>query len=114
MKSFQWIFAIAALSIITPVSASNPIPVPSDPKARYSLISKKTMRNGNLEVISEREGPSGKSFSRREIDCNKMQFRYLGDGRTLQAASASSKSLDPMGPLSDRSISWYVARFVCK
>lgn len=57
--------------------------VPSDPKADYYLLELLPMGN-NLSIVNRREGPSGQSFSKREINCRTTEFRYLGDGNTIK------------------------------
>jgi TPR repeat protein len=63
--------------------------VSADRKANYYLISKSSLKNGNLIVTSRREGPSGTGFSKREINCQDNSFRYLGDGSTLEEMNAT-------------------------
>lgn len=81
--------AVSANSVTKTVEpiAKRPIFVPSDPKASYYLIEKVPLGN-NLSIVTKRAGPSGESFSKREIDCNQTKFRYLGDGRTIDEMNA--------------------------
>jgi hypothetical protein len=65
-----------------------------------------------VEILTKREGKSGTSYSIRQIDCARHQFRYLGEGDTLEEAKAK-KSSGSMGPLTDQSISTYVADYAC-
>lgn len=88
------------------------VPVPSDPRASYRLLSWSRLPNGNRQATTRREGPSGISFARREIDCEAMTFRYLGEGDTLEEAQLNRAS-ERMGELTEGSISTYVATFVC-
>jgi hypothetical protein len=88
------------------------IPVPSDPGASYQLLEWRSLPNGHREAMSRREGPSGISFARREIDCEGMRFRYLGEGDTIEEARIDRPSPE-MGDLTPESISTYVSRFVC-
>lgn len=96
-----------------PTSAGEPVPVPSDPKASYQLIHWSPMDNGHREAVTRRDGPSGVSYSRREIDCKAMKFRYLGEGDTLEQALQDSPNLGAMGRLIQGSISTEVSQFVC-
>lgn len=106
--------SVAFVAASLPAKAATTIPVPSDPKARYTLIAKKPMKNGHLEVTTRRVGPSGESYARREVDCRSMQFRYLAAGDTAQDIAVNGKNLGSMAPLVEGSISWHVARFSCR
>jgi len=88
------------------------VPVPSDPRAIITLLTWREMPNGNREALTLRRGPSGDTYSRREIDCSARTFRYLGTGDTLEEAQLDRP--DPgMAALTDQSISTYVSDFVC-
>lgn len=102
---------LAAASVAN--GAERVVHVPTDAQARYAILSVSTMRNGNLEVVTRRNGPSGESFSRREINCDQMTFRYTGEGDSL-AELSSPYSKGAMGPLTEGSISTYVARAACR
>ena len=62
----------------TPVSDGKEIAAPSDPNARYWLLSVDKMANGNVEVLSRRQGSSGISLARREIDCRGIYLSVFG------------------------------------
>src|SRR5947209_2415714 len=66
------------------------IPSPSDPGASYRILKIGTLKGGNLEVLSRRDGRSGTSFARREIDCAAYTYRYLGEGDTRAEAEHDS------------------------
>lgn len=89
------------------------IPVQSDPGVSYALISSAKMANGNLEVVTQRNGSSGVSFARREIDCDTMSFRYLGEGDTLAEAEQDGPNPGEMAEAMSTSISGEVSRFAC-
>lgn len=93
-------------------AVSSSIPVPSDPRATYTLVSRSWLSNGNLEVVTKRVGPSGTGYSRREINCSEMTFRYTAEGDTLADLNRPYES-GAMGPLVPESISTYVARHAC-
>ena len=61
--------------------------VPSDPNANYYLLEAIPLKE-NLSVVTKRIGPSGESYSKREIDCKTTKFRYLGDGNTISQMNA--------------------------
>lgn len=61
--------------------------VPSDPNANYYLLESIPVGN-NLSIVTRRLGPSGESFSKREIDCKNTRFRYLGDGNSIEEMNA--------------------------
>ena len=88
------------------------ISAPSDPGARYRILEIESLPNGNLEVVSRRDGPSGTSFARREIDCVAYAFRYLGEGDTRDEAMLDRSSQN-MGPLTGSSASSDVANAAC-
>jgi len=99
---------------LPPNTEGESISVPSDPGATYRLLRWSRLPNGNLEAVTRRDGRSGTSFARREIDCDAMTFRYLGEGDTLEQASADSPNPGEMGELTTQSISTYVSEFVCR
>jgi hypothetical protein len=97
-----------------PQTEGEPIPVPGDPAhASYQLVGWSEMPNGHREALTRRDGTSGTSYARREIDCSKQQFRYLGEGDTRQEAEEDLSNPDEMAELVPGSISSEVAAFVC-
>lgn len=105
--------ALIALIAAGAAQAGPRISVPSDSRAAYELVSRSPLPNGRLSVVTKRSGPSGVSYSRREIDCRAMTFRYTGDGDTL-AQLDQPYAKGKMGPLTPQSISTYVANAVCR
>ena len=93
--------------------AETSVNVPTDPRASYFIVSKTKLANGNLQVVSRRVGPSGTSYSRREINCGGMRFRYTGEGDTLSEIN-QPYSKGAMGPLTEGSISTYIALAACR
>ncbi|HEU4457183.1 MAG TPA: hypothetical protein VFR81_29205 [Longimicrobium sp.] len=89
------------------------IPVTSDPGATYHLLRWSTMPGGNREALTRRDGRSGTSYARREIDCEARTFRYLGEGDSEAEAEADSPDPGDMGELVPPSISAQVADYVC-
>lgn len=87
--------------------------VPSDTRARYFLLSVAPGKEGNIIAITRREGPSGTSFSRREIDCDARTFRYIGEGDTLAKAKLPASNPGDMSPLVVGSISDVAVKFAC-
>jgi hypothetical protein len=90
-----------------------PVSVPSDPRASYWIISKNKMANGNLEVLTRRSGPSGESYSRREIDCGAGTVRYIGEGDTLDEAKQDSPNPGEMTPPLSESITGVITAAAC-
>lgn len=93
------------------VAVGKPYKIESDPSATYYNLEfggRGTLRT----IVTKREGKSGTSYAKREIDCNARTFRYLGEGDTLAEAKRSNGNF-PMGHLTDRSISSYVADQAC-
>jgi len=89
------------------------IPAPSDSGARYQILSVNRLPDGHLEVLSRRTGPSGTSFARREIDCDAMTYRYLGEGDSRAEAENDSPNAGPMTALTGTSASSDVAVAAC-
>lgn len=88
-------------------------PYPSDPNATFEILSTRKLTNGHLEVINRRDGPSGVSFSRREISCSEYTYRYLGEGDTLEEAMRDSPNQGSMSALTGTSASSDVADAAC-
>ena len=89
------------------------VAVPSDPGAAYRLLHWSRLPNGNVEAVTRRDGRSGTSFARREIDCGARAFRYLGEGDSMNEALADSSNPSGMGALTEGSVSAHVSRLVC-
>ena len=89
------------------------IEVASDLGVAYRLLKSKKMRNGNLEILTRRDGSSGTSFARREVDCGSMTFRYLGEGDSLAEAQQDGPNPGEMTEAMSTSISGEVSRFAC-
>lgn len=90
------------------------IPVDGDPaRAKYQLVRWSEMDNGHREALTRRDGTSGTSYARREIDCAGKRFRYLGEGDRRQEAEANIQNQGEMAELVPGSISSEVAEFVC-
>lgn len=87
--------------------------VPSDPSAKYTIIDLKRISSSIVEVTSQRDGSSGTSFARREVDCAANAFRYTGDADTLEEMSTQSLG-GPMGDLVSDSISDVISKFACR
>lgn len=99
---------------LPPTDEGTAIPVSSDPRASYRLLRKSRLANSNLEVLTRRDGPSGTSFARREINCGDMTFRYLGEGDTLEEAEKDGPNPGELSEAMSTSISGEVARFACR
>ncbi|MGE5565886.1 MAG: hypothetical protein ACM3YN_07015 [Parcubacteria group bacterium] len=94
-------------------SGGSVIPVPSDTRATYRLLSLKKLKGGRISIVTQREGPSGESFSRRSVNCSNMTSRYTGDGSTLAEMEASAN--DPgMGGWEAGAISKEISRYGCQ
>jgi hypothetical protein len=93
---------------------SEPIPVPADPGARHRLVQWSRLSNGHVEAVTRRDGRAGTSFARREIDCEAMTFRRLGEGATLADALADAPNPGFMTEAAGGTISADIAPFVCR
>lgn len=71
------------------------------------------MVNGRVIIVTERRGPSGTSFLRREVDCPTRTNRQLGDAETLAEAKKPPARLPAFTPLVEGSISWHVSAYAC-
>ena len=94
-------------------SVDNSIVYASDPNAHFEILSTKRLPNGNIEVLNKRIGPSGVSFSRREISCFKYTYRYLGEGVTLDDAMKNGANPGNMSALTGTSASSDIANAAC-
>ncbi|MDA8708490.1 hypothetical protein N9M10_03870 [Hellea sp.] len=120
MKTIK-IFAIAIFGITVGLShdvvaqsaVGKNIKVKADPKAKYTVVNK-IVRNssGNLEIVTKRTSSYGDSYSKREVSCSNMTFRYLGDGDTIEQMKNSTPSPN-MSSLVRGSSSDVISRFAC-
>lgn len=92
--------------------AGNPISVPSDPAANYTLISIEAAEGGLVSITNQRDGPSGRSYARRLVDCRDMTFRYTGDSDTLERLRDTEPGAS-LSPLFEGSISYHISRYAC-
>jgi hypothetical protein len=99
---------------LEPTNEGFAIAAPSDPGASFRILKIKRRGNGNLEVLSRRDGPSGTSFARREIDCQAYTYRYLGEGDTRAEAEVNSSNPGKMAELTGTSASSDVANAACR
>jgi hypothetical protein len=108
------IAAIAVLLILPEVClAATRVNVPTDSRASYRILRTGKLKNGNIEVVSQRNGPSGVSYSKREVNCRNMTFRYTAEGDTLQELNDPYQK-GAMAPLTEGSISTYISRAACR
>jgi len=108
------IMAAPMMLAIVSAAVAQTISVPSDPRARYEAVSVDKRRDGLVEIITRRQGPSGTSFARREVDCRRRLFRYIGEGDTLEQAKRPAPNPGQMAALMEGSISWHVVQFACR
>ncbi|POD74596.1 hypothetical protein BKM17_17580 [Pseudomonas syringae group genomosp. 3] len=106
------IFAILSMAAMPVLAAETPLSVPSDTKAKYYVLERDTKGN-ERKITTKRVGPSGTGYSERLVNCSASTYKYLGDGETLKEMKAS-KPDGEMAPLTQGSISFYVAEAVCK
>jgi len=100
--------------ILEPTSEGFAISAPSDPGASYRILRINKRANGNLEVLSRRDGPSSTSFARREISCGTYTYRYLGEGDTREEVAPNSQNPGKMSQLTGTSASSDVANAACR
>jgi hypothetical protein len=98
--------------------ASRRVPVPTDTRATYHAIEIAPSPIGRV-IITQRDGPSGRSFVRRECTCPVGQYRVLGDSQTAVGVMRDRPE-EPLAALVyDRvskmgSVSWHVCDFACR
>lgn len=88
------------------------LPVPSDPRARYFILARAGTA-ARLAVTTQRIGPSGVTYSRRELDCARRRVRYPGTGDTRDAAERGDGVEPDMAPVVDGSIAYSVWAYAC-
>lgn len=94
-----------------PKADANNISIPSDAKARYTMLS---LRNEGelISVETRRDGPSGTSYARRLVDCRRMLWKYTGEGDTLEELK-KNRPAERMAAMVDGSIAHEVSKFAC-
>jgi hypothetical protein len=98
---------------LPPTNEGEPFSIPSDSRASYRLLKWSRLPNGHLEALTRRDGPSGTSFERHEIDCEAMTYRELGEGDSKEEALKDVPNMGHMAELTPESISSYTADLVC-
>jgi hypothetical protein len=93
-------------------SAETPLTVPTDAKAKYSIL-EIGGKFPNRTIVTKRVGSSGTGYSKRLYNCSNNTVKYLGTGDTL-ADMAGSKPDVSMAPIVSMSIADYVGREACK
>lgn len=90
------------------------VPVPSDSRAVYDMLLLDTgLGRDALAVVTRRQSTSGVSYGLREVNCHQRTFRYMGYGDSWDEMMASVDDTEPMTPLVNGSISYYVASAAC-
>ena len=113
MKHMVLMFVLILSSAPALAANAAQVKVPTDPKAKYTVVDLENLGTGKVEITTRRDGPSGTSYAKRLVDCHGMQSKYLGEGDTLEEL-ASSKPSPNMGPLVTGSISYHVSRYACR
>ncbi|PSJ36415.1 hypothetical protein C7I55_26620 [Sphingomonas deserti] len=84
-----------------------------DPRSVYRLVAWRREQQGTAEALVQRDGTSGRSFSRREIDCANGRARELGAGDSL-SDSISSRAAPPYAVPPAGSIWAQAVMLVCR
>ena len=111
LRNFSLLFV--SLAVCLPAQAQENVAVPSDPKAKYTLLEAKERGDSLVEILTRRVGPSGISYSKRLTNCGNATFKYIAEGNTLDTMKPKTYS-NPMGPLTFGSISMYVSAYACE
>jgi len=95
------------------ISYTGSFSVPADARAKYVVVGEVVVNTeGYATITTERQGPSGTSYTIREVDCSRMLARYTADADTLE--EASSQNFDSkFGPLVAGSSTDTAARYAC-
>ena len=93
--------------------AGIPYSAAADPKATYRLLSVKPGEDGNIIAMTQRIGPSGTSYSNREINCRAQLARYIGEGDTREEAERPSSNPANMAPLLEGSSTHAAVQAAC-
>lgn len=97
---------------VAPRAMSRPLRVPSDSKARYTVL--EIAGTYHLRtIVTRREGSSGTSYSRRLYDCASDTVTYLGTGDSPEAMR-TSRANPRMGPVGEGGIAYYVGIEACR
>jgi hypothetical protein len=103
--------AAPAAAVARPAAPSLPkIPVPSDSRASYYLVSRGEI-DGLPITLVRRDGSSGVTYAVRQYNCSRRVERYLGTGDTPEEATQPrpGKFTSPVpGSIAD-----HMLRFVC-
>lgn len=115
MKSVVAILVFFALGQSALAQTAEPVRVPTDRRANYSIIVQDVGHGRSaLMVISRRIGPSGTSFAIREVNCVDQTFRYMADGDSLDEALENIDDTQRMSDLVTGSISYYIVQAACR
>ncbi len=110
---------LAFLAVAGSTGTPSPIPeaghiyVPWHKSTRLTALEVKSVGPDMVEVMTRRDGKSGTSYVWRRIDCAAREFQYLGEGTTEQQAKQRNAADTRKTPLSEGSISFYVAAYAC-
>ena len=103
---------VAAAALGLGQAAPERFTVPNDPNAVYEVLLLDTRADGWVEIVTRRTGGRGDTFVRREIDCARGVYRYLGQGHSIAEMNASRPDhthqiIDP------NTITGHVAAYAC-
>jgi hypothetical protein len=104
--------AICAMFAVCSSAVAGTLTVPSDPDAQYSIISVSETDAG-LEVITQREGISGFSYSKREFDCANRKVLFMGSSTSV-ADLENVKADDEATPWFKGSLGRAISDVVCR
>ena len=114
MNYFQSALGIALVLCTSTTALAERVLVPSDPKATYDIeVMDVGQGKSALFVVGKRVGPSGTSFTAREVNCVNATFRYMGEGDTFDEMKANINDRASMAPLVEGSISYYIVQAAC-
>lgn len=103
---------IALLLYVDTAAAAEVVFVPSDARATHTVLSMTRLNNGLVRVLNRRDGLSGTTFTRREVNCRLNQVRNLGSAETM-AELARARPDQRFAPLVSGSIADVISRHAC-
>lgn len=88
------------------------VDVPTDAKARHTLLSINVLGQGLIQFTARSDAPSGIYFTKREVDYARGTWRYVSEGDTLESLEKDIP-ISRVGPLIEGSISTFMSRAAC-
>jgi hypothetical protein len=95
------------------ISDADRIHVPWHKSTRLVALELKRIGPDTVDVLTRRDAKSGTTYVLRRIDCKAREFQYLGEGTTEREAREGHAADPRKDRLTEGSVSFYVAAYVC-